>query len=187
MARSETGMTAMPADESFTAYLNRSLQCSGPWCSELARRSRLAISSVSRLAHLPCHPLDPQLGDRGDTCQPSHQNVQHKPTWRRLFFGADVFTAHAIPAMGFREKTNGFAGRPSGWRVTVARRAQQRRCETPVEDLWSGLVVDRAIGEFGCQVDWYYCRTALSLFGSSHRSALVGTAKACTRGGDSRS
>ena len=176
----------MPAETSFTDGLNRYLRCSGPSCSAPARRSWLAISYVSRLAHLPCHPLD-QLGDRGGTRQPSHLNVQHKPTWRRQFFGADVFTAHAIPAMGFHEKTNGFAGRPSGWRVTVARRAQQRRCETPVEDLWSGLVIDRAIGEFGCQVDWYYRRPALSLVGSSHRSALVGTAKACTRGGESRS
>ncbi len=61
--------------ESFTACLNRLLSRSGLSLSQLARRSWLDISYVSRLVHLECDPLNPRLGDRADSRRPSRDTV----------------------------------------------------------------------------------------------------------------
>jgi hypothetical protein len=62
-------------DGSFTACLNRHLRRSGLSLTALARRSWLDISYCSRLVHLPCDPLNPRHGDRGDKRHPSRDTV----------------------------------------------------------------------------------------------------------------
>ena len=73
-------MTAVLADESFTACLDRSLWRSGPSCSAPARRSWLDINSVSRLVHLSCDPLSSRQDDRDDerAAEPGYGH----PSWR---------------------------------------------------------------------------------------------------------
>jgi hypothetical protein len=60
---------------SFTTCLNRYLSRSELSLTALARRSWLDISYVSRLVHLPCGPLNPRHGDRGDKRHPSRDTV----------------------------------------------------------------------------------------------------------------
>jgi hypothetical protein len=62
-------------DESFTACLNRHIRRSGLWLSQLARRSWLDISYVSRLVNLRSDPLNPRLGDPSDRRRPSRDAV----------------------------------------------------------------------------------------------------------------
>ena len=62
-------------DESFTACLNRHLRRSGLSLSQLARRTWLDISYVSRLVKLPCDPLNPRLGDKAEKRHPSRDTV----------------------------------------------------------------------------------------------------------------
>ena len=62
-------------DESFTACLDHHLRRSELSLTALARRSWLDISYVSRLAHLPCDPLNPRYGDRGEKRRPSRDTV----------------------------------------------------------------------------------------------------------------
>ena len=64
-----------PEDESFSSCLNRYLRRSGLSLSQLARRSWLDISYVSRLVHLTCDPLNPRLVDSGERRQPSRDTV----------------------------------------------------------------------------------------------------------------
>ena len=61
-------------DESFTACLNRHIRRSGLSLSQLARRSWLDISYVSRLVNLECDPLNPRRGE-GRGRQPSRDTV----------------------------------------------------------------------------------------------------------------
>ena len=65
----------LPADESFSGCLNRYLRRSDLSLSQLARRSWLDVSYVSRLVHLPCDPLNPRLEDGGERRQPSRDTV----------------------------------------------------------------------------------------------------------------
>ena len=69
--RSEAG----GVDESFTACLNRHIRRSGLSLSQLARRSWLDISYVSRLANLKTDPLNPRLGEPSDHRRPSRDAV----------------------------------------------------------------------------------------------------------------
>ena len=62
-------------DESFTACLNRHLRRSGLSLSQLARRSWLDISYVSRLVNLPCDPLNARVGDHVQRRHPSRDVV----------------------------------------------------------------------------------------------------------------
>lgn len=62
-------------DESFTTCLNRQLRRSGMSLTQLARRSWLDISYVSRLVHLRCDPLNPRIGDQGEKRRPSRDAV----------------------------------------------------------------------------------------------------------------
>ena len=64
-----------PVDDSFSGCLNRYLRRSGLSLSQLARRSWLDVSYVSRLVHLPCDPLNPRLADDGRRRQPSRDTV----------------------------------------------------------------------------------------------------------------
>ena len=64
-----------PADESFSECLSRYVRRSGLSLSQLARRSWLDVSYVSRLVHLPCDPLNPRLDDGGERRQPSRDTV----------------------------------------------------------------------------------------------------------------
>lgn len=66
---------ASGGDESFTACLNRHVRRSGLSLSQLARRSWLDISYVSRLVNLRCDPLNPRLGDPSDHRRPSRDAV----------------------------------------------------------------------------------------------------------------
>jgi len=62
-------------DESFTACLNRHIRRSGLSLTQLARRSWLDISYVSRLVNLQSDPLNPRLGDPSDRRRPSRDAV----------------------------------------------------------------------------------------------------------------
>ena len=62
-------------DESFTACLNRHLRRSGLSLSQLARRSWLDISYVSRLVNLHCDPLNPRVGEPSEHRRPSRDAV----------------------------------------------------------------------------------------------------------------
>jgi hypothetical protein len=62
-------------DETFTACLNRHIRRSGLSLSQLARRSWLDISYVSRLANLKSDPLNPRLGEANDHRRPSRDAV----------------------------------------------------------------------------------------------------------------
>jgi hypothetical protein len=64
-----------PIDETFTGTLNRHLRRTGLSLTALARRSWLDISYVSRLVNLPCDPLNPRHGDRGEKRHPSRDTV----------------------------------------------------------------------------------------------------------------
>ncbi|MCC7368854.1 MAG: helix-turn-helix transcriptional regulator [Chloroflexi bacterium] len=64
-----------PADESFSGCLTRHLRQSGLSLSQLARRSWLDVSYVSRLVHLPCDPLNPRRVADGQRRQPSRDTV----------------------------------------------------------------------------------------------------------------
>ena len=70
-----TSASVDAGDESFTACLNRHLRRSELSLTALARRSWLDISYVSRLVHLPCDPLNPRYGDRGEKRRPSRDTV----------------------------------------------------------------------------------------------------------------
>jgi hypothetical protein len=59
----------------FTTCLNRHLSRSELSLTALARRSWLDISYVSRLVHLPCDPLNPRHGGRGEKRRPSRDTV----------------------------------------------------------------------------------------------------------------
>lgn len=72
---SPIGTSSEPADASFTACVKRHLRRSGLSLSALARRSWPDISSVSRLVHLPCDPLNPRLDDQRDLRRPSRDAV----------------------------------------------------------------------------------------------------------------
>lgn len=74
-ARCKPRTTSVPADESFTACLNRYIWRSGPSLGALARRSWLDISSVSRLVHLPYDPPNRRPEERGDQCLSSRDTV----------------------------------------------------------------------------------------------------------------
>lgn len=63
------------SDESFTTCLNRQWRRSGLSLTQLARRSWLDISYVSRLVHLPCDPLNRRLGEHAETRHPSRDTV----------------------------------------------------------------------------------------------------------------
>jgi hypothetical protein len=86
MTRSTTSPHALPtpaeasrADDfgeaSFTACLNRHLRRSGLSLTQLAGRSWLDISYVSRLVNLPCDPLNRRAEDRGGARHPSRDTV----------------------------------------------------------------------------------------------------------------
>ena len=62
-------------EETFTACLNRHIGRSGLSLSQVARRSWLDISYVSRLVHLKCDPLNPRLGETSDHRRPSRDAV----------------------------------------------------------------------------------------------------------------
>ena len=64
-----------PADESFSSCLNRYLRRSGLSLSQLARRSWLDISYVSRLVHLESDPLNPRLDEPAEQRRPSRDAV----------------------------------------------------------------------------------------------------------------
>ena len=64
-----------PAEESFTECLRRYLRRSGLSLSQLARRSWLDVSYVSRLVHLSCDPLNPPRDDGGERRQRSRDTV----------------------------------------------------------------------------------------------------------------
>jgi hypothetical protein len=73
--QSRRAATELPDDASFTACLNRNLRQSGLSLTQLARRSWLDISYVSRLVNLPCDPLNPRLDDPREKRQPSRDAV----------------------------------------------------------------------------------------------------------------
>lgn len=75
-ASSPDEATTVDADDpSFTACLNRYWRRSGLSLTALARRSWFDISYCSRLAHLPCDPLNPRHGNRGEKRHPSRDTV----------------------------------------------------------------------------------------------------------------
>ncbi len=69
------GLSASRAEENFTGLLNRHLRKSGLSLTQLARRSWLDISYVSRLVNIECDPLNPRLDDHPARRQPSRDAV----------------------------------------------------------------------------------------------------------------
>jgi hypothetical protein len=66
---------ASDGDESFTACLNRHIRRSGLSLSQLARRSWLDISYVSRLTNLKSDPLNLRLSEPSGHRRPSRDAV----------------------------------------------------------------------------------------------------------------
>ena len=69
------GPSLSPLQETFTDCLNRQVRARGFSLAQLARRSWLDISYVSRLVNLHCDPLNPRLADRAEKRQPSRDTV----------------------------------------------------------------------------------------------------------------
>lgn len=72
---SNGGITVDADEGSFTTCLNRHLRASGMSLTQLARRSWLDISYVSRLVNLPCDPLNPRVDDSTQQRHPSRDAV----------------------------------------------------------------------------------------------------------------